>query len=309
MVSGIGMELPEILTFSPNDAQSDRWLKRTLSQAGDRQATIRDRLFALLSPQRHHVILDLNSTTGLLTWEALRQVPEGGVFTLVPRQADAIAIQEQSASLPELLRPMVTIGTLSELPEQIAAIKFDGIVGNCALMRGRDKCELIQTLANLLQPGGKIALYESITRHTQRIYRLLDFARLGISQDVGDRWIRAEDAIYANPDDPMTNWDVEDLRSWFEQVDLAVTMEVENTISPFQISSATIDRWFGQNESKPSYASHLSKFLSETEIAIVQQGIVDRLLHRTVDWQSKSVVIIAKFNGVGEAAPQGNCDR
>jgi putative ATPase len=67
MVMGSGMEMPEILTFSPNDAHSDRWLQRTLSQAGDRQAKIRDRLFVLLSPQRHHVLLDLNSTTGLLT--------------------------------------------------------------------------------------------------------------------------------------------------------------------------------------------------------------------------------------------------
>jgi putative ATPase len=93
------------------------------------------------------------------------------------------------------------------------------------------------------------------------------------------------------------------LRSWFEQAELTVAMEVENTISPVQISSATIDRWFGQNESKPTYASHLSKFLSEPEIAIVQQSIVDRLLRQTVDWHGKSVVILAKFNGVGEAAP------
>jgi putative ATPase len=302
MVSGTGIEMPEILTFSPNDDRNDRWLQRTLSQAGSRQATIRDRLFALLSTQRHHVLLDLNSTKGLLTWEALRQVPEGGVYTLVPRQADAIAIQEQSASLPELLRPMVMVGSVSELPVQIAAMKFDGIVGNCALMGDRDKCKLIQILANLLQPDGKIALYESIP-HTQRIYRLLDFAQLGIAQDVGDRWIEAEEAIYANPDDAMINWDVEDLHSWFEQAELTVEMEVENTISPLQISSATIDRWFGQNESKPTYASYLSKFLSESEIAIVQQSIVDRLLHRTVDWQSKSVVIIAKFDSsIGEAA-------
>jgi putative ATPase len=307
MVSDIGKEMPEILTFSPSDAQNDRWLQRTLSQAGSRQAKIRDRLFALLSPQRHHVILDLNSTTGLLTWEALRQVPEGGVYTLVAGQAEAIAIQEQSASLPELLRPMVMVGTVSELPAQIAAMKFDGIIGNCALMRDRDKCALIQTMANLLQPSGKIALYKSIPCHTQRIYQLLDFARLGISQDVGDRWIEAEEAIYANPDDPMTNWDVEDLQSWFEQTGLTVTMEVENTIAPVQISSATIDRWFGQNSSKPSYASHLSKFLSEPEIAIARQAIVDRLLYQTVDWLGKSVVIVAKFDsGVAEAAPRGN---
>jgi putative ATPase len=303
MVSGSGISMPEIFTFSPTNDQSDRWLQRTLSQSGDRQAKIRDRLFAMLSPQRHHVILDLNSTTGLLTWEALRRVPEGGVYTLSPRQAEAIAIQEQSASLPELLRPIVTVGAVSELPAQIAAMKFDGIVGNCALIRERDKRALIQTMANLLQPDGKIALYESIPRHTQRIYRLLDL-QLGISTDVRDRWIQAEEAIYANPDDAMTNWDVEDLRSWFERAGLTVAMEVESTIAPLQISSAAIERWFSNDRSKPTYADYLSKFLSAPEIAIVQQTIEDRLLHQTVDWYSKSAVIIAKFDsGVGEAAP------
>jgi putative ATPase len=189
-------------------------------------------------------------------------------------------------------------------------MKFDGIVGNCVLMRERDKRALIQTLANLLQPSGKIALYESIPRHTQRIYRLLDISRLGISSDVGDRWIQAEEAIYANSDDPMTNWDVEDLHSWFELAGLTIEMEVENTISPLQISSATIERWFDRNESKPTYGNYLSKFLSEPEIAIVRQAIVERLLNRTVDWQSKSVMLIAKFNsGLGEAAPQGNRKR
>ncbi|WP_310489486.1 hypothetical protein [Chamaesiphon sp. VAR_69_metabat_338] len=72
-------------------ARNDCWLQRTLSQAGSRQATIQDRLFALLSPQRHHFILDLNFSTGLITWEALHQVPEGGVYTSLPRQAEAIA--------------------------------------------------------------------------------------------------------------------------------------------------------------------------------------------------------------------------
>ena len=110
------------------------------------------------------------------------------------------------------------------------------------------------------------------------------------------------DAIYANPDDAMTNWDVEDLRSWFERAGLTVATEVESTIAPLQISSAAIERWFSNDRSKPTYADYLSKFLSAPEIAIVQQTIEDRLLHQTVDWYSKSAVIIAKFDS-GAASP------
>ncbi len=291
MVRGIGTEMPEILTFSPEDPQSDRWLQRTIGQAGDRLGKIRDRLFADLSPQRHHLILDLNAATGLLTWEALRHVPEGGVYALTYTEAEAIALQSQSTSLPELLRPMVLAGDLAEIPEAIAICKFDGIVGYNALMRESNKRDRLKKLVKLLQPEGKIALYESIPKHTQRIYKLLNLPGLGLNQDLSDRWRQAEESIYTNPKDAMVNWDTSDLRSAFEKAKLTVDMEVESITNPMQISSTILNRWFSQNTSKPSYSSHLSKFLSGDEIAIVQQIITDKLLNKTVDWQSKAVLI------------------
>ncbi|MFN5865091.1 MAG: AAA family ATPase, partial [Pseudanabaena sp.] len=187
-------------TFSPTDTKSDRWLQRTIGQAGERLATIRDRLFSKLLLQRHHVVLNLNAATGLLTWEALRSVPEGGVYAITYQESEAIALQEQAASFPELLRPIVMHGSLIKMPEAIASMRFEAIIGYNALMREPDKLACIQQLANLLQPHGKIALYESIPTHTQRIYQLI-----GLPDDFGDHWIHAEEAIYANLDDPMTN--------------------------------------------------------------------------------------------------------
>jgi putative ATPase len=129
MVSGVVIELPEILTFSHTDNKSDRWLQRTIGQAGERLAKIRDRLFSKLSLQRHHVVLNLNAATGLITWEALRSVPEGGVYAMTYQESEAIALQEQAASLPELLRPTVIYGSLIELPEAIASTSFEAIIG------------------------------------------------------------------------------------------------------------------------------------------------------------------------------------
>jgi putative ATPase len=303
MVSGIGIEMPEILTFSPDDRKSDRWLQRTIGQEGDRLAKIRDRLFSSLSIQRHHLILDLNSATGLLTWEALRNVPEGGVYSLTYQEDEAIALQEQSASLPELLRPMVNFGSLSEIPNAIALIKFDRIVGYNALTRLCDKGDSIQKLTNLLHPDGKIALFESIPKHTQRIYQLLVLAGLDISKDLSDRWIEAEEAIYANSEDEMVNWDINDLRSAFDMAGLAIEMEVEKFVNPMPISPAIVNRWFesidpkpnSRTNPKPSYASHLSKFLTENEVAIAKKIITERLLHKTVNWRSEAVLIRASL--------------
>ncbi len=288
MVRGIGMELPEVLTFSPTDVKSDRWLQRTIGQAGDRLAKIRDRLFTHLSLQRHHVILDVNVATGLLTWEALRSVPEGGVYALTYQEAEAIALQEQAESLPEILRPIAMFGSLIKLPEAIASTRFDSIVGYNSLMREPDKLACIQQLANLLQPDGKIALYESIPRHTQRIYQLID-----LPTKFGDRWMQAEEAIYTNSDDPMTNWDIKDLQSAFEKAGLIVEIEMERITTPMQISTAVLNCWFSKSNTKPSYADYLAKFLSADEIALIQKLLTDKLLNRTVSWSSLAGIIYA----------------
>ena len=84
--------LPEVLSFSPQNRTQERWLQRTLGQVGDRLATVRDRLFATAQLQRHHVVLDLNAGSGLLTWEAVRQVPEGGVYACVSSLIDATGL-------------------------------------------------------------------------------------------------------------------------------------------------------------------------------------------------------------------------
>lgn len=72
LVEGLGVALPEVLTFSPANAGTERWLQRTLSQAGERLGQIRDRLFSLCRtsaspccarPQRWQWVVDLGGGT------------------------------------------------------------------------------------------------------------------------------------------------------------------------------------------------------------------------------------------------------
>src|SRR5690606_10616568 len=65
----------EILTHSPGDAARDRWLQRTISNAGERLGHVRDRVLDAAALSRHSVVLDVRAASGLLTWEALRRVP------------------------------------------------------------------------------------------------------------------------------------------------------------------------------------------------------------------------------------------
>jgi len=103
--------------------------------------------------------------------------------------------------------------------------------------------------------------------------------------------LQAEEAIYARADDPMTNWDVEDLRSIFETAGLTVNMEMEIFSTQIQISIPMLARWFGHSLDKPSYGEHLSQIMSVDEIAIAKQTIESQILHKTISWQSSAVFI------------------
>jgi putative ATPase len=50
---------------------------------------------------RHSLVLDLKAGAGLLTWEAVRRTPEGGVFALARSRRDADALRQLAERLPQ----------------------------------------------------------------------------------------------------------------------------------------------------------------------------------------------------------------
>ena len=282
---------PEVLTFSPADSTTDRWLQRTQSQAGARLGSVRDRLFTLIQPQRHQVILDLNAGSGLLTWEAVRRVPEGGVVACVRSPNDAQALQEQAAALPQMSRPLIVQAALTDLPQQLGDTTFDWMLGrNLLAVDQADKALAIaalRSLADRLTPAGAIALAEAVPRHTQRLYRLVSAE--AIESDLYQRWVEAEEALYQDQVDPMLNWDAIDLLPQFEAVGFAATVELERTQTDYRITAAVLDRWFapGRDRAKDrlSYVEQLLRFLSEAEVKAVQAVLGRTLLNQVVAWE------------------------
>jgi putative ATPase len=298
IAEGLDVTAPEILTYSPTNKAQERWLQRTLSQTGERLAQVRDRLFALTQPQRHHLILELNGGNGLLTWEALRRVPEGGVYVQVPTSIDVDRLQTQAAALPELLRPMILQGTVPQLPtlltnhsDQSPQIQFDHILGRNVLMAAAEKSDLIRTWMPFLQSRGQITLAETVSRHTQRLYRLVDAAQ--VEPELYQRLIVAEEAIYTNSSDPRMNWDSADLALVFEQAGCTAQVETIQTIPEMYISATLIERWFAIATDTPTYANHLSFYLSEAEIDWVKQLFQRHLQDQSVPWQSAIAFVVA----------------
>ncbi|MBD0269325.1 MAG: AAA family ATPase [Cyanobacteria bacterium Co-bin8] len=288
MIDG-GGALPETLTYSPNDPARDRWLQRTLGQVGQQVGQVRDRIFALAAPQRHHRILDLNARTGLLTWEAVRRVPEGGVYSRVQSLQDQAALTEQAARLPELSRPIVFQATLQGLPKALRAltpeIYFDQVVGRNVLGPEPDKAGIIAILQAHLSREGAIVLAESIPRHSQRISALISPGTLEPS--LWQQWQQAEAAMFDAATPPF-DWDGEDLRSHFIAAGFTVDLQSEPIATDLLITPKLLHRWFSQAEDRrPSYGEQLKQHLGPDEVLQIQQSCDRQLSNQTVRWHSR----------------------
>ena len=289
----------EALSYSPGDRVQERWLMRAISNAGRQLGELRDRVFGQIRIQRHHLVLDINAGSGLLTWEALRSVPEGGVWSLARDARTGEALHQQAERLPELARPIVLVGDLDDLPRLLddsghSDVRFDVIVGRSSLTSHPDKRSAAKLLADLLQPGGVISLAEAIPRRTQRLYGLVGESNLGteLSRD----WREAEEAIYADTEDAMVNWDAEDMRAAFAEsgldpVQVSVElMETERLITPKQV-----ERWFEESgRTRPSYAQHLRRRLSANGVAQIRRLFEEQLAARTCRWTTGLAIVLAR---------------
>ncbi len=307
---GEGFGATETLTFTGNlvAGERDRWLARVISGAGDRLATLRDRVIEAARLQRHSLVLDINAGTGLLTWEALRRAPEGGAWMLTPNAEEAAALREMVARLSQVERPVVLQGRVEELPELLelrdeATVRFDAIIGRSALAAAPDKAAVAQVLAGLLAAGGTLSLAEPLPRETQRLYALVDLARLDAA--LAAKVTAAEEAIYTDPADPLVNWTAADLAALLEAAGLAdVRVEPVETLADARIGPALLDRWFmaagtavgaGAGE-RPSYVQRLAAALDADEIAAVERLYRGSLTGATVAWRSVTAYVVGRGN-------------
>jgi putative ATPase len=293
------------LTRGPN-AQS-RWLQRTLSSVGTQLGQVRDKIFALAQVERHELVFDLNAGSGLLTWEAVRRAPAGGVWALAANEQTANALSLQAHNLEALTRPVILVGAVTALPELVAhqaagdkPPTFEVMVGRNVLTQLRDKPAALEQAGRLLKPGGRLVLAEVIPKHTQRLHQLVDLSRL--PAELVERLVAAEEAIYTTPDDPTTNWDEIALGHVATQAGLSkVKIVVERLTTEWRVEPAQIERWFGVSVpgQRPTFAERLrqpttSGSLSKSEVDRVKRLFEQQVMHQTVPWESTLAYLTAR---------------
>ncbi|MGD1863556.1 MAG: AAA family ATPase [Phormidesmis sp.] len=287
---------PEALTYGPTDERQDRWLQRATGVLGEQLGEVRDRIFTELNPQRHHLLLDLNASTGLLTWEAVRHVPEGGVYSCAHTSQTYEAIVEQATMLDELTRPSVVkvkasdwITALNEEScESEKPLLFDGIVGRNALMAIAQKEKAISQLKELLHPEGQIVLAESVPSRGQRLSELVTFEKA--DRALQKQFVAAEDDIFSQPNDVMVNWDASDLQRGFEQAGLSCEIELSTFQTEVLVSAAMLKRWLGDGS---KYCDRLTEQgLSSIDIARIRAYFTQQLHNKAVAW-TRSIAFVS----------------
>lgn len=292
-IAGLGVE---ILTNSPDDPARERWLLRTISEAGPQLGHVRDVVLENARLARHSLVLDLNAGTGLLTWEALRRVPEGGVTALAATKREAEAFRQLADRLPALEQPSVLVGLPSAIDKALAQtpdLRFDAIVGRNVLFDQADKESVLTALLPWLAEEGVISLAERVGSGTQRLYNLVDLSVL--KKPLVKKIKAAEEAIYNESDNPQLNWDGTMLAEIGKAAGLAVEWRVEEERKPIQVTDQLLARWFAADgKGRPSYAQHLGKELSADEIEEVRNLISKQLRNQAVDWKMETLFFVAR---------------
>jgi putative ATPase len=287
---------PEVLTFSKGGGARDRWLERAVSRTSEQLAAIRDELFSPLVIARHHLLLDLRAGEGLLTWEALRRVPEGGVWTLCDDPTAAALLESRAQALAELERPAILVGELKALPELLRkrdqeTMWFDAAVGRNALFREADKAGCLGGLSGVMRQGGRISLAEVVPSMGMRLSQLLKLE--GESAAFRRKVAKSEERIYKDPDNPLVNWSVEDFCGMVEDAGFGILERHTRRFTERRtVRAEDIERWFSSQSG--SYAALAAGTLDSEGLERLRKISAERLTGQEVDWQSTVLFISAE---------------
>ena len=277
-------------------------MQRTISNSGRNLGYQRDKLFELAKVQRHHLVLDVNAGTGLLTWEAVRHAPEGGVWALTSDQQTGDALRQQAAKLSDLERPSILIGQIDELDYLFelrgeAAVQFDRVLGrNLLLSYPLQTTNIFAALQKVLAENGRICLIQTIPKHGQRLYNLVQWS----DQKLLAKVKKAEDAIYADEADLLVNWDEADLETAVIAANLTLhKLQIETERTQRRITAQQLARWFHLEDQKTSgeklsYGQRLRQAkLTKKEVDTVSTLYQRQLRDKLVNWDTKVAYLTA----------------
>lgn len=285
----------EILTFSPANTKKDKWLNRIAGNKGNILSSIREEIFAPLFIKRHHRILVASPDKGLLVWEAVRHVPEGGVFFTVENKEDEEIIKNAPFPAFEEEKP-ISLGLPLEkyIENQLTDTEkdlYDIIIGRNIFLKKKDPNAVLSAIYTLIDVTGKISVAENLPGKTTRISEL--FKTPFLLPEEEKVFTEAENLIYQKTYSELLT--EEDYKKLFEKTgfkDIAINIKTWNEVR--LVTYFDLEKWFNIDLPK-SYGSLLIEALNGNTALFdkIKNEAKEKIAGNEVKWKTAALFITA----------------
>lgn len=268
----------------------ERWLGRTFDGGAARAQLVRDEIFTALQPSPNARILDIQAASGLLTFEAMRRCPDGGVFSITTPSKTADNFEALMAQKPELER--ASIARVQEItPESIKAfsgVEFDAIIGRNFLHTIDDLPGVLASIHSMLAPDGRVVLANIIPSSMPRICKLMDAAKQ-LDSHIVNAWQNAEEQILQS--EQGYDFSVSKLESASKDAHIQAQFQRMEFAGTMIITPSVFSHWFTRNPQMPSYIDKLAQHLANETCDAITQWAHLYLRSQTVQWPTSVVIM------------------
>lgn len=266
------------------------WEKRTSGTTGSQLAQVRDRILELAELTRDSLVLDAYARTGLLTFEAVRRVPEGNVWAMTHDSKADETIKTMAQRFSAFEQPQTIRTSLDSCDSDIRKaagehVAFEIIIGRNVFAQSSDKLSLVKRLSGILTDSGRMVFGETIHSLSQRVSACVTFDEPGVEKKL----LLAEKQLFSNTDDPMVNWDSHSLKGELAGLKLFEVSTSEMTFNSIRrISPADIEFWLRESDEgeRKSLGRHLREVFSEEEFEEVRKTVHLQLDNSNVNWKT-----------------------
>lgn len=285
------------LFASEKSAGKGQWVQRTLGNSAEQLGRIREKIMSMAELSRADLVLDLNAGSGLLTLEAARYTPDGGVWALVHDQKSLSTISKLTERYNPLERPQLVLTDWHSFDVDLKKsagenVKFDRIIGRAVLAGREKKKDIFNRIVKLLNKKGKIVLTETVYSDGQRLSELLNRKRMDVS--LMEKITAAESELFNDPSDHLVNWTLESLEEQIGQIDgMRISFNKVTENNPRFFKSSDIEFWFRKTgrSGRLSLGERLEKSCDTREIDEIKKELHVQLDNKSHSWKSVTLFI------------------
>lgn len=275
--------------MSRTAASEDRWIGRTFDGMASRAQTLRDLVFDCIDPKPNSRVLDIHASSGLLSFEALRRCPQGGVFALIGTDDASASFAALNAQRSEIERANIeTIGDFSNFsPDRFGGQKFDCIIGRNFLHLCKDLSPFFLDIEKILDASGIYCFYNILPATQPKISSLIP-NKAQINAKLLQAWRDAEAKIYETS--PGNGFSIASVEQAAEKSRLSCALRRIDLGGALTVTPSIFNRWFSHQPDGNGYIDKLGAYLSRESLDAAVQFAHVYLRGQSVPWPAHYIM-------------------